>query len=109
MKTPREILLERHRAAVPALDRMRNDALALLSPNAGQPFWRLVLDELFIGCRRKWSALIVIWLFIALFHFCADDRNPGAATPRLSPEWRAQEDAVLAQFLEIENPQRSPL
>jgi hypothetical protein len=109
MKTLREILLERHRGAGPALDRMRNEALALLPPRVGEPFWRLALYELFISCRRKWSALVVIWLFIALAHFCVDDRNPSAVAPRLSPEWRAQEDAVLAQFLEIEKSQRSPL
>ncbi len=67
MKTPREILLERYRAAVPKLDAIRRNAIAAQQPEpASSPFsfrnflwsirWHLV------GMSAVWFAIVLISL-----------------------------------------------
>jgi hypothetical protein len=84
MKTPREILLDRHRAAVPKLDSLANHALAATLPKAAsstlRPSWPAALglklwQELIWPSRRTWGALAAIWLVLAVIHF--SDRTSG--------------------------------
>lgn len=80
MKTPRDFFLERHRAATPRLDRIRDEVLTSEltekkrtepEPHAGgsadrslpwvaQTVWR----ELVRPCRRAWTGLAAVWLLV---------------------------------------------
>ena len=91
MKTPRELLLARHKAAEPKLDGIRRSALkeafglrreaerhaafalesqvpkavsSLRFATAIQILWR----ELIWPCRRTWAGLAVAWIAIAVFN-----------------------------------------
>jgi hypothetical protein len=81
MKTPREILLGRHRAAEPKLGAVRRAALAAMEkrePEGVPVSWREWLHSF------RWHAagLSAAWVFILLLHLDAD-RAPGmmAAIP----------------------------
>ncbi len=76
MKTPREILFERHQAALPKLYAVRRQALATLSmrKTASSPDDRFgaatvaLLEtlwlELFWRPRRAWTVLTALWLVL---------------------------------------------
>lgn len=99
MKTPREILLARHRAVEPKLDKIRravarelnNEATKEQSPPASlvsrflccsQQIW----NELIWPCRRTWAGLAAVWLAIALFHLSQRElRQPALAQTAPSP------------------------
>jgi hypothetical protein len=91
MKTPREILLARHRAAVPQLDAIRRSVVAELNRpatreqnflaslvaglrNGCNPLWR----ELVWPCRRVWTGLAVVWILILAVNFSQRDRTSAA-------------------------------
>lgn len=79
MKTPREILFERHRQAEPKLDAVRLKALATL-PAAGsvnnahfntraavhraRAVLRKAWLELILPSRRAWAGMAVLWLAV---------------------------------------------
>jgi len=84
MKTPREILLDRHRNAESKLDAIRRDVLAefvpaepaIESPRPTPPFsfsmlrtkvWR----ELVLPCRHVWVGLAAAWMLILGLHLAA--------------------------------------
>jgi len=77
MKTPRDILLERHQAMEPRLDAIRRDVLAGLgkavrrepSPNLIVRLW----VEVFWSCRRIWGGLAVVWMGLCLFNLAQRD------------------------------------
>jgi hypothetical protein len=78
MKTPREILLERHRAAETKLDAIRENvvATAVSGADAVRPaaqsfplrtalmLWR----ELVLPCRPIWAGVAAVWLVILALH-----------------------------------------
>ena len=90
MKSPREILLQHHRAATPALDRIRQDVLAgELGAHATTPrlentdarddargfalkLWR----ELIWPCRQVWAALAAVWLVLGVFELATRSQPP---------------------------------
>ncbi len=97
MKTPREILLDRHRKAEPRLDAIRERILATELPVeadsrslpmdhsfslavAGMKLWR----ELILPCRRIWCGLAAVWLVIAVMNVASKD-SPKIANRRTSP------------------------
>lgn len=93
MKTPREILLERHRAAGPKLDSIRHEIVtaefksvgqaARLSPTermkkletGASPVLRLLWRELIWPSRHVWSGLAVVWAVILTVNFSRTTRN----------------------------------
>jgi hypothetical protein len=109
MKTPREILLNRHRSAGPKLDAVRKTALATAFPRAGHnaeptaqisgPFalrvahvlWR----ELILPCRGIWAGLAAIWLVILVLNL------PSGGKPmRLAGSTSPPDQQVLAVLRE---------
>jgi hypothetical protein len=85
MKTPREILFERHEAAEAKLDRIRRRVVASLSasPEVGleRPCPLLWLErlwqELVLPCRAAWLSVGAAWVLILVLHLA----NAGMPTP----------------------------
>ena len=87
MKTPREILFERHRSAEPKLDAVRQQAVAEVhdrrSPgaktsavtdrryNEGISFWR----ELFSPRPQAWAGLAALWVLIFALKLSTHDAS----------------------------------
>ena len=82
MKTPREILFQRHEAAGPKLDALRHEVVARHCASAerdpaGHPvdiLTRLWL-ELFCPCRHFWSGLAAVWVVLLLVNLSQQDRT----------------------------------
>lgn len=86
MKTPREILLARHRAAEPKLDAIRQDVLSKAKattasqPRAGALAIALTLwRELILPSRLAWSGLAATWILIAMLHAAQSPTSPEQA------------------------------
>jgi len=96
MKTPREILLERHQAAAPKLDGICREIVMELN-NKGTKEQSLLAAfvasllrcpdkiwlELVWPCRRIWAGLAAVW--ILLFAFNLSQRDPAEMMARKSP------------------------
>ena len=118
MKTPREILLERHRAIEPKLDAIRQSAVAAVcdrristdcvrerrSQTTATMIWRIIWHELIFPCRRTWAGLAAVWMALFIFNVSQRDKAELAARklPPPSPEaimaWRQQE-RLLAELI----------
>ena len=75
MKTPRQILFQKHAASVPKLDRLRAEVLRQQGPHAvapsrsrGKNFAALAVEklwaELIWPCRRVWAGLAAVWIVL---------------------------------------------
>lgn len=115
MKTPRELILERHQAAEAKLKAIRADDLAVCARLAAQPspqrrrafnlstaarFWQ----ETFWPWRRAWTGMAAIWVFILAFTlaFRETPRAASARPPRPDPEVLAvlqEQKELLTQLL----------
>lgn len=100
MKTPRDMFLERHRAAEPALDIIRRRVVAdLKSVAPKQPISLSVLlwTELVLPCRRIWAGLAAVWVVILVLNF--ENQAPGIseASHGLATEISPQAMAILAE------------
>ena len=100
MKTPREILFERHQAIAPKLEAIRHDVVnaefnvgqaSRLSPSekaekletGATPVLRLLWRELIFPSRRIWAGLAATWILIFVFNFA--QRDPAELLARKSP------------------------
>jgi hypothetical protein len=123
MKTPREILLEQHRAAVPRLDAIRREVVRELNnedaktqsfPSSFAPL-RLCCSnkiwlELIWPCRRIWAGLAATWILIFAFNF--SQRDPAERMARKSPPPSSemmltftQQQRLLAELIGPNEPQ----
>jgi len=103
MKTPREILLQKHQAAEPKLDRIRQEILAELlqtaapeksrAPERVSFFLKLWL-ELILPARRIWLGLAAIWIVILAVNFSSNDE------PRLAGNAAAPDAQTIAELKE---------
>lgn len=118
MKTPREILLARHRAAESKLDALRRTVLAeanaTLAPSPrpshtdafaiGLTLWR----ELILPNRRAWSGLAATWILIALINAAQSHGFRGAtAKPAASSNMAAsfiEQQKLLGELLTDRTP-----
>jgi len=78
MKTPREILLARHRAAESKLDAIRQSSVAAVcdrristdatnerrSQTAATMIWYALWRELIFPCRHIWTGLAAVWVLL---------------------------------------------
>jgi hypothetical protein len=118
MKTPRDIMLARHRAVEPKLDAIRHEVVEVAADvnrrkqsvreltfaatlaNA----IRLSFLELIWPYRRTWAGLAAVWMALLIFNVSQRDKAELAARklPPPSPEailaWRQQEK-LLAELI----------
>jgi hypothetical protein len=110
MKTPREILLSRHRGAGPALDAVRKDALKAITSRrtekpavkqgAASTLWA-ICRELFVPARRIWSGLAACWALIFVLHFAAHEtptvvaKTSAQPTPEMMAALRPQQQLFV--------------
>jgi hypothetical protein len=123
MKTPREILLNRHRSAGPKLDAVREAALGAAFPSAERiaeqpaevraPFairvahvlWR----ELFLPCRGIWAGLAAVWMVILVLNMSGGEKHVQLAQITSPPDRQVlavlrEQKEMLAQFIEPMTP-----
>jgi hypothetical protein len=117
MKSPREILLHRHRAAEPKLDALRAKAVAELTPAASSRESRrlsaswpsrvawVLWRELIFPCRHIWAGLAAVWVAIFAFnHFAlAEPRTISADSSAGTPEIRMvlqEQRRMLAELID---------
>jgi len=92
MKTPREILLARHRPAEPKLDSLREHAIAELEtkPREERVSWLESLRETFRIPRAAWAGLAAAWLVIIALNLASRETDSTRTAPpqetRRSPE-----------------------
>src|SRR5260370_21831767 len=96
MKTPRELILQRHQSAEPKLNAIRGEVLAACArATAAQPsqqpeplfsltfvamkFWQ----ESIRPWRRIWAGMAAIWLVLTAFNLATHD-TPNKAQPQTS-------------------------
>ena len=118
MKTPREILLERHQATAPQLDVIRRKVVwegqrvavpkFRVADTATLPM--LIWRELFLPSRRIWTGLATVWILIFVFNFSQRDPAELMArkTPPPSPEMILtfrQQERLLAELIGPNEPQ----
>lgn len=89
MKTPREILLERHQAAAPKLDAIRRKIVSAefrRNKFAATVFNWLFLPwrELVLPSRRIWTGLAAVWVLILAANFSLQDHSQ-VAMSKVSP------------------------
>ena len=105
MKTPREILIEKHQAATPKLDAIRQSAVAAVYDRRSFPsttiaatilnnIWR----ELILPSRRIWAGLAAVWILILAVNFSLRDHSQTVMAKVPSPEmvstFREQEELL---------------
>jgi hypothetical protein len=116
MKTPREILLERHQAAAPKLDAICHQIVRKLNnKETKEQSFQNVLVSLFLGCsknlwrelifpsRRIWASLATIWIVIFIFNFSQRDQTElmakkSSPSPEMILAFRQQEK-LLAELM----------
>jgi hypothetical protein len=101
MKTPREILFNRHRAVAPKLDAIRHQIVD--SKSRGSNFAAVLWRELIFPSRRTWASLAAIWILIFVVNFSQRDYSPVAVaksspTPEMISSFRQQEK-ILAELI----------
>jgi hypothetical protein len=111
MKTPREILLNRHRDAEPKLDDIREKAMMTLAPSAGSNpsvqagrLWPLRIAwtlwrELIFPSRRIWAALAAAWVVLLWLNLPGGDKTPRMVAEALPPDHEIQ--ALLREQQEM--------
>lgn len=113
MKTPREVLMERHRSAEAGLDAVRRNSLATAvdvgrrgRPATTPSFVIIKMWQELIGpCRRIWLGMAALWLGILTFNLMTNGISSVATneTSRSNPEvfaaWKEQRK-LMAQLLD---------
>jgi hypothetical protein len=117
MKTPREILLNRHQAAETKLDQIRREAVRVatdvnrrsspvreltFAATAFRPLailWR----ELFLPARMTWASIAAVWVVIGIFNLAQSDKpvTVASAPTATSQELRAASEQRRELMLEL--------
>ncbi|MGA2751219.1 MAG: hypothetical protein ABSG59_20820 [Verrucomicrobiota bacterium] len=83
MKTPREVLLGRHRSAEPELDRIREHIVDRIRGSDGADgFARKLWREMFWPVRHAWLGLGAAWMVVLALNLATEgDGAPGVNSP----------------------------
>lgn len=123
MKTPRQILFERHHSALGKLDRIRAKTLSNewsgvreeRRRDARHPaaaVLRKLWHELIWPCRRAWAGFVVVWIALLMVHLVTstdpknDKPTPSSAEIVAAFEQRRQ---LLAELLRPPSPDPAEL
>jgi hypothetical protein len=116
MKTPRDILFTRHRAAAPKLDAIRREFVAELNnkktkeqsrPASFVPsllgFFDKLWRELVWPCRRIWAGLAAVWILIFMVNVSQRDGSQiitakSSPSPELIMTFRDQQKLLNELF-----------
>ena len=105
MKTPREILLARHQAAVAKLDKVRRAVVAELSSPAVEleiPFLLKLWRELVLPKPQAWAAVAAMWVLIIGLKFSTQEIPQVSARKAVaSPEVLAEVKQQKRLFAEL--------
>ena len=114
MKTPREILFERHRQAGPRLDAVRQKALGVLPPSRSeglsvQAMLRKAWRELIWPSRRAWAGMAALWLAVLTANLEIKATSPAAPALRSAHSRElvqafAEQRRLLAELVRPVNP-----
>ncbi len=86
MKTPRDLLFQRHETAAPKLDALRRAVIAghCAPTETSQPaslgFATMLWLELIFPCRRIWTTLAAVWLLVLIANFAQRDDSSALAS-----------------------------
>lgn len=118
MKTPREILLSRHKAADTKLDQLRHNVISELNNEGSKEqcfvTWFLccsqnVWRELILPRPQAWTAVAALWILIFALKFSTHDHAPAVAQKTsVSPEALAEMKQQKAFFGELAGLPRLP-
>jgi len=105
MKTPRDLLFERHRHATPRLDAIRREALARLPHSTAHPTRERAWPPGFDAWVGRWlfslrwhlAGLTAAWLFIAWLNL---ENGPAANLQTTRPSTSATASELLAALKE---------
>jgi hypothetical protein len=117
MKTPREVLSERHQAAEPKLDAIRRAVVGELNNNeTKEQSWAAVLVSSFLGCpqklwrelilpsRRIWAGMAATWLAMFIVNVSMRDNSQTVAMKSSTPPELImtfqQQERLLAELTE---------
>ena len=105
MKTPRHILFDRHRAAIPLLDSIRAEFVSRLSPPDAAPRGSILFaaarklwEELVWPCRRAWTGFAVVWIVLLGVHL-ATPRSVVVKAAPLTASAFEQRRQLIAELL----------
>jgi hypothetical protein len=112
MKTPRELLLGRHKAAGPHLDQIRQTIVCQIGTR--RPFIALKLwQELILPARRAWICLAAGWVVILALNLTTGRdasvavTEPGPVNPESIIALQRQE-RLMAQLIQEDKEPSSP-
>ena len=113
MKTPRNLLLERHRVVAPKLDAIRQTALGAVEadcdrresagtgmrqrfPTAATAIFTVLWHELISPSRRLWSGLAATWILILAINAAQSDTVSSVTgkpvyAPAIAVNWQSQQ------------------
>jgi hypothetical protein len=98
MKTPRELLTQRHQSVEPKLDALRREVVAehviapqfQSGPEAApgfhpRRFVKKLWQELVLPCRWAWSGMAAVWIAILALNLASSGSAPQLAAAKTSP------------------------
>ncbi len=84
MKTPRQLLLDRHADAQASLDALRQSVVAPMRPRR-RPWLELLWQELVMPIRPLLAGLSVVWVLILALHLTTRGPSADVGTQPLPP------------------------
>ncbi len=106
MKTPRQILLERHSQATTDLDALRRKLIQDLG-SSGEAWWRTAWREVVLAARPAWAALGALTLVALGLHARSLPADSGAISSQSqsqsqsSPNWTVAREERLRLWSEL--------
>ncbi|MBI5802293.1 MAG: hypothetical protein HZA92_16405 [Verrucomicrobia bacterium] len=120
MKTPRELLLKRHEAALPKLDALRTRAGDFLSPSRASQLSTLTSqpasrwERLFGPNPLAWAGLAAVWVVLLAVNRSGTEPATSSASRASQPSEAAVAEIVrenrrqMAELLNLDEPQAAP-